>query len=435
MRCATVDVKAPATIKAIICLIALLLLLPPVTAGAALEPDEVLVIANRFVTGSVGVARYYQKARGIPKENLLKLDLPAAETCSREEYDKLVAGPVRRWLERQKNRRPVRCLLTVYGMPLKVRPTAPSEAEQRDYDEVKNLREEIRRELHDLPKDDPRRKELGERDERLMREMHLIGRDSELSALDSELALVMAGAYPLTRWVPNPSYLGSRGTKPENQPEIAYMVARLDGPDPDCVRRIIDDSLAAERDGLGGRAYFDARWPRPAADKAKNLAGYAFYDNSIHLAADRVRAQTKLPVVLNDRDELFQPGECPDAALYCGWYRLNHYLDAFDWRPGAVGYHIASGECTSLRNSKGWCLGMLSDGAAAVIGPVAEPYVQAFPPPELFFSLLTDGRFTLAECYALASPVRSWRMVLVGDPLYRPFRRSGAHAMPAQPDE
>jgi len=33
-----------------------------------------------------------------------------------------------------------------------------------------------------------------------------------------------------------------------------------------------------------------------------------------------------------------------------------------------------------------------------------------------------DGRYTLAECYALSVPFRSWRMVLVGDPLYRPFR-------------
>jgi hypothetical protein len=33
---------------------------------------------------------------------------------------------------------------------------------------------------------------------------------------------------------------------------------------------------------------------------------------------------------------------------------------------------------------------------------------------------LLDGRFTLAECYALSVPWRSWRMVLVGDPLYRP---------------
>jgi len=66
----------------------------------------------------------------------------------------------------------------------------------------------------------------------------------------------------------------------------------------------------------------------------------------------------------------------------------------------------------------------LEDGAAAVIGPVAEPYVQAFPVPELFFNFLTDGYYTLVEAYFLSLPYLSWQMVLVGDPLYRPFKNT-----------
>jgi len=34
---------------------------------------------------------------------------------------------------------------------------------------------------------------------------------------------------------------------------------------------------------------------------------------------------------------------------------------------------------------------------------------------------LLDGRLGLAECYALSKPFWSWQMVLIGDPLYRPF--------------
>ncbi|MFC1820066.1 TIGR03790 family protein, partial [Thermodesulfobacteriota bacterium] len=68
-----------------------------------------------------------------------------------------------------------------------------------------------------------------------------------------------------------------------------------------------------------------------------------------------------------------------------------------------------------------WCKMMLEKGVAATIGPVNEPYVQAFPIPELFFRFLLDGYWTLAECYALSQPFWSWQMVLIGDPLYRPF--------------
>ena len=232
-----------------------------------------------------------------------------------------------------------------------------------------------------------------------------------------------AGDYELRGWQANPAYLGYRGRKIVGMPDVSLMVARLDGPTPKIVRRIIDDSLAAEKRGLSGTAFFDARWPRPDQEKVKKLKGYGFYDNSLYVAADQVKKDGRLDVVVNDKSELFQPGDCPDAALYCGWYRLSHYQDAFDWQPGAIGYHIASGELTTLKNkkSKVWGKMMLEDGVAAVIGPVAEPYVQAFPPPALFFHLLLDGRLTLAECYAFSVPFRSWRMVLVGDPLYRPL--------------
>jgi len=76
------------------------------------------------------------------------------------------------------------------------------------------------------------------------------------------------------------------------------------------------------------------------------------------------------------------------------------------------------------KGSQVWCKMMLEKGVAATLGPVAEPYIQAFPMPDLFFPFLVDGRLTLAECYALSNPYWSWQMVLIGDPLYRPFKNS-----------
>lgn len=199
------------------------------------------------------------------------------------------------------------------------------------------------------------------------------------------------------------------------------MVSRLDGPSVPIVKRIIQDSIKAEKSGLKGTAYFDARWVR---SNKQNLSGYAFYDQSIHLAADRIRERNLLPVVINDGKELFQPGGAPDAALYCGWYSRANYVDAFTWRIGAIGYHIASSECVTLkkRNSRIWCKMMLEKGVAATIGPVGEPYVQGFPVPEIFFGLLIDGYLSLAECYLKSLPYLSWKMVLIGDPLYKPFK-------------
>jgi hypothetical protein len=73
------------------------------------------------------------------------------------------------------------------------------------------------------------------------------------------------------------------------------MVARLDGPDEGIVRRIIEQSLEAEKTGLKGIAYFDARWPRPGEEQTKKMdTGYGFYDRSIHLAAERVKKSGRM---------------------------------------------------------------------------------------------------------------------------------------------
>jgi uncharacterized protein (TIGR03790 family) len=200
------------------------------------------------------------------------------------------------------------------------------------------------------------------------------------------------------------------------------MVSRLDGPDTETVKRIIDDSFTAEKNGLKGIAYFDARWP---VEISKKHSAYTLYDRSIHRAADLIKADGRLPVVLEQTDRLFKPGEAPHVALYCGWYSLGQYVDAFTWQPGSIGYHIASSECTTLKkeDSRVWCKMMLQKGVAATLGPVGEPYLQAFPLPELFFSLLLEGSHSLVETYLLSLPYLLWKMVLIGDPLYQPFKK------------
>jgi uncharacterized protein (TIGR03790 family) len=135
-----------------------------------------------------------------------------------------------------------------------------------------------------------------------------------------------------------------------------------------------------------------------------------------------------MPVRLDEREGLFGPGECDQAALYCGWYSLGRYIDSFAWSKGAIGYHIASAECSTLKDTSRqlWCLKMLEKGVVATIGPVYEPYVQGFPLPDIFFGHLVEGYMSLGECYLISLPFLSWQMVLIGDPMYQPFKASSA---------
>ncbi len=390
----------------------------------ALEPVEILVLANRDVSGSISLARYYMEKRGVPGDRLLPLRVSGRETCSREAYERKILAPVRSALQTIKG--DVRCLVLMYGIPLRVLPPELTEEEKGALEGLQKQKSALSDRLVEEEKDSGRGEDLHRRIGVLEGEIARVGKKDQGASVDSELALAGMDSYPLERWVENPFFVGY-GNRFEKRKNRVFMVARLDGPTEAVVKRLIDDGLKSERARPKGIAYFDARWPRNRkgeSAKEKEIVGYAYYDESIHKAAELVEESGLMPVRLEDTEELFGPGDCPDAALYCGWYSLGRYVDAFEWRPGAVGYHIASSECTTLKRKKSqvWCKRMLEEGVAATLGPVGEPYVQAFPIPHLFFRFLLDGRWTLAECYALSKPFLSWRMILVGDPLYRPFQ-------------
>ena len=401
-------------------LFCILLVLPEISL--ALTPNEILVVANQNFQESSKLAGYYMEKRKIPAENLLLISTVNDERSTREEYDRKIALPVRTHLERfDPQGLRIRCLVVMYGVPLIVSESELSPDEKKELTKLQSISRELQFLLKEgTNKGDDYLGDLKTRLEENQKKISSLSRADEMASVDSELALARHTGYPLSGWIPNPYFLGYQGKKIETMPKTALLVARLDGPSPQIVRRLVDDSLFAENEGLKGKAYFDARWPDPGKG---DLSGYAFYDASLHKAAARVKASGLMQVVLDDKEQLFQPGDGDNAALYCGWYSLANYVDAFRWVTGSVGFHIASQECETLRNpgSKVWCKMMLEKGVAATVGPVGEPYVQAFPVPEVFFALLVEGKATLAECYALSSPFVSWRMVLIGDPLYKPF--------------
>lgn len=363
----------------------LLISLSLACSAEALEPYEILVVANGQEGAGVGLARFYMQQRNIPSENLLIIQTAANEGIPRYYYDDEIAEPVRNFLE---DKPAISCLLLFYGVPLRI--------------EGRGLTSEKLKE----------------------KESHAARRQQDpVASVDSELSLVRVVDHPVAGWVQNPYFLQFQTQKTEYRKAQVLMVARLDGPDEQTVRRLIADSLQVEREGLTGTAYFDARWPQP--ENQKKLQGYALYDNAIHEAA-RITKKV-VPTIIDEQSSLFQRGDATDAALYCGWYSHGKYVDAFDWQQGAVAYHIASSECTTLKKegSQVWCKRLLEEGVAATVGPVAEPYVQAFPFPQIFFGLLLDGDFTLVEAYFLSLPYISWKMTLIGDPLYQPFRARG----------
>lgn len=382
-------------------------------SGFCLDPKEVLVVANSRVQESVEIARYYMAKRSIPETNFLSVQISTQETMSREEYDSGLRDKVLKKLSCLKSQSRIAAIVLVYGIPLKVSPPGMNVYAKEILQEYKEKRKTIE---SDKQVSDTERKEdidfLKQKIDRLLR------RNSRAS-VDSELALAKVEEYNLDGWIKNPYFLGFKEETLSLSRDQVLLVSRLDGVDPATVYRIINDTLRAEKKGLTGKAYFDARWPNPSTEK--ELSGYKRYDLSLHRAA--LVVEQRMEVILDDKEELFEEKCCPETALYGGWYSLAKYIDSFSWQVGAIGYHIASAECSSLRSTEQslWCPKMLEQGVAATIGPVYEPYVQGFPLPEIFFSHLVGGNLSLGECYLVSVPYLSWQMVLVGDPLYQPF--------------
>jgi uncharacterized protein (TIGR03790 family) len=262
-------------------------------------------------------------------------------------------------------------------------------------------------------------------------QIQYLDNDATASAVDSDLALLWWGYYPRSAWLINPlNHKTPLATPP------VLMVARLDAPRPQTVREMIVASLKAERDGLSGQAVIDSRGlEKPATTKrsrsraepavpGRDEDAFAAYDQSLRGLAGIIAGKTKLPLTHEQTSEVLALGSVkPPTALYCGWYSVRNYIAAMKFSRGAVGFHVASFEMISLRTpgEKGWVAGLLDDGVVATIGPVAEPYLMAFPKADEFFPALLTGRPTLAEVYWATSPTVSWMMCLIGDPLYRPF--------------
>jgi len=88
----------------------------------AIEPKEILVVANGDIEQSVELAKYYCKRRSVPEENIISLPLGKSltDSISRSDYDKKIADVIREKLKIKKYKNNIRCLLTVYGVPIKV---------------------------------------------------------------------------------------------------------------------------------------------------------------------------------------------------------------------------------------------------------------------------------------------------------------------------
>lgn len=380
------------------------------------------MIANRNEEDSVRLAEYYMEKRDIDPAQLCVLDLPVDEEISLDDYERLLKEPLLQFLRDGD---------FITQTPAEVRPTpavrakrwlqglvgkAPADPEPRPAKEwlTQDSRIRILVPMRGVPL---RIANFTSRVKaRLATDMDNASEKS-ISAVDSELSALLMDGLGFKGSMRNPIYNTLTWSEAGSLGARVLIVSRLDAPTAPIVRRMIDDSIDAERYGIQGPAYFDARGLRSGR--------YFTGDYWIRDAAERMEL-SDYSCVLDFRDAVFArnvPMEEP--AIYLGWYTENMQgpfeNPDFHFAPGAVAYHLHSGAAATLRSDKKhWAGPLLSRGAAATFGAVHEPYLRLTLDLDLFMRRLATG-YSFGESAYMALPVLSWQMAVIGDPLYRPF--------------
>ena len=350
-------------------------------AESARLADRVLVVYNKNVHDSFEVAEHYVRQRGIPNVNLCALRPSNVRELDWGAFEESVKGPLRKCLERV-GRDKVLYIVFTYQTPWRLgMPNGPYAIDQFIADIWDQAYPE---------RGDP-----------------AFGRPHPYFAQAQSQGNVYSPFVSLADYRASPSA------------RTIYSVWRLDGANAQLAEGLVDKAVAAETSGLGGQACFDRN-----KGEISNVPDweYGSGDWDLHKAAEFAR-EAGFAVTEDSHGEEFGTPPAPvchGAALYSGWYSLNHYNDAFTWNTGAIGFHLDSLGAEDPRGGTNWSANAIIKGITVTSGAVGEPYLEGMAHPDGVFRNLFEGA-NVGDAFLRNTRALKWRILNLGDPLYRPF--------------
>lgn len=365
-----------------------------VDSASAQTGANVLVVANAANADSVRIAEEYARSRGVPADQVLKLqNIPAdpPEMTNATAFQLAIQAPIARWLARNAAFDRILYIVLTKGFPLRVIGTT--------------------------------------------------GRAGSMASIDSELALLYrtasggkgAGAPGPQA---NPYFLGSRpiseAARFSHKDQDIYLVTRLDGYTTEDVMGVIERGRAPATDG---RFVLDMR---ASLDPTGN--------SWLKTASDRLEAAGWTGKVVLDQTSKVLTGE-PDVLGYYSWgsndpaIHVRHFEHKFV--PGALAAMFVSSDGRTMKEPPAsWQIApwgdrskyfadspqslagdLIRDGITGIAAHVSEPYLDATIRPDILFPAYAAG-LNLAEAFYLAMPYVGWQTIVIGDPLCAPFRRT-----------
>ena len=371
------------------------LMLACASPALAQSGANVLLVVNEQSADSGRIANHYARVRGVPPDQILKVNVDVADEIDRPVFEASIQAPIARWLQQHAAQDRILYIVLTKGIPLRIRGSAD--------------------------------------------------REGTRASVDSELTLLYrrmtgADATPAGR-LANPYFLGAKpldqaaafGRKGSN----IYLVTRLDGYTVEDVIALIDRGAAPVQEG------------RILLDQQGGTASQAG-DAWLKLGADRLAAAGLGSRVTLDSSPGVATGE-KNLLGYYSWGPTYHGATSrhlgLGFVPGAIaGSYVSTDARTFAEPPAAWPIGtwldratyyagspqsltgdLIRDGVTGVAGNVAEPFLDAAVRPDILFPAYLSG-FNLAESFYLAMPYLSWQAVVIGDPLAAPFPRKPLQA-------
>lgn len=332
--------------------------------------EGVLVVINIDSEASAKIGQAYHALRQVPEENICFIRCSSEEVIDRREYDEQVRLPVLRHILDHGLGRKLTFIVTTSGIPLKIAPGIERDGIQT------------------------------------------------MASLDSELALIGLD-YRLEGPVRNP-YL-HRDERFDSTRMDYYLVARLDGPNPEDVIARIRDGITVEKDqsfGARGFARFDLHPEETSLGERLNSSIQHLY----RTMRRQERFMGRIEPPENTTLRLFREDAGINTFFFSGWEEEEYEPKVFSWVQGAIAVPLDPVTASTMRDAeKSWIAAAVQAGVTGSIGNIADPGELGRPSVAGLFEYIRAG-YTWGEAAYMCVPYLSWQTVVIGDPLYAPYR-------------
>ncbi len=367
-----------------------LFLLVAVVSNASIDKNKVFVVANKAEPKSMELAQYYCKFRSIPTENIIALNVSTNKgIVSRKTFIDEIETPLFNELINKG---------AISAINLQTK-----DASGRNQLLLTNVNLDYLVLSKGIPWGISTRPPLS-------RTVNKPNTDE--ASVDSEISARFLSTKTYNGMLKNPAF-ATVGN--EWRLYGLIRVARLDGFNYADVKKMLDNTMFVEQNGLRGRVYIDK-------SKYAKLG-----DKWLDASADILKKQG-FDVSIDDSKALMSLGNRMDyPAVYFGWYssKPSGYFAIPSYSAiGMIGWHIYSFSALSFQANNMWTSTLVAKGATCTDGNVFEPYLALTRNIAVFTKLMFEDNLLPAEAAFASLQALSWQNIYIGDPLYNPLKKT-----------